>query len=60
VVLLRRMNQLLGSREHHPANALITSSDCTTSARRGKILWVRKSWTSTSWSEQQSSTIIMR
>lgn len=41
---------------HQPASAAMTSADCTISACRGKIRPVRKSWTSTSESEQQSST----
>ena len=41
---------------HHAARAAITSADSTTSACRGKIRSVRKSCTSGSESEQQSST----
>ena len=41
---------------HQAASAAITSADCTTSACRGKMRPVRKSWTSSSESEQQSST----
>ena len=41
---------------HHPPSAAMTSADCTTSACRGKMRPVRKSCTSGSESEQQSST----
>lgn len=41
---------------HQPPSAAMISADCTTSACRGKMRPVRKSWTSASESEQQSST----
>ena len=42
----------------HADSAVTTSAACTTSAWRGKMRPVRKSWTSGSESEQQSSTTI--
>jgi hypothetical protein len=40
--------------------AAMTSAALTTFTWRGKMRWVRKSWTAGSWSAQQSSTITRR